>query len=90
MLDHGLHFNDLKSKCYKLVTLAPIIKKEPYMRKATFNITSGYKDMSVYMCTGLPARIQDGSGFPQEQQQTENALQKLRPANPTIKDEENK
>ena len=49
-----------------LITLAPIMKKEPYMRKATFNTTSSYKDMSAHMRTGLPARIQDSSGFPQE------------------------
>lgn len=42
------------------------MKKEPYMRKATFNTTSSYKDMSAHMRTGLPARIQDSSGFPQE------------------------
>lgn len=42
-----------------IVTLAPIMKKETYMTKATFNTTSSYKDMSAHMHTGLPARIQD-------------------------------
>ena len=47
------------------------------MRKATFNITSSYKDMSAHVHTGMSARIQDSWEFPQEQQQTENALQNL-------------
>lgn len=35
------------------VTLAPIIKKEPYMRKGIFNITSSYKDVSAHTGTHI-------------------------------------